>query len=253
MTALTESQTRRVADRIFENECSSRGACLIDWNEGENFLSLGIGHFIWYPAGPRGPFDESFPEFVRFMKASGAIVPEWLDRDPVPPCPWNSRQEFRDRQNDSRLVDLRTFLASTKARQAAFLIERARSALPLVLDHTPAPDHDRIRFQFERVTSSPEGVFALIDYVNFKGLGILESERYQGEGWGLRQVLSAMRGDQPGFPAVAEFTAAARNVLIRRVTLSPPGRRENRWLRGWLNRVDRYLEPFPADETRGRP
>ena len=32
----------------------------------------------------------------------------------------------------------------------------------------------------------------LIDYVNFKGEGVLETERYRGRGWGLLQVLEGM-------------------------------------------------------------
>ena len=39
------------------------------WNPGEEFPSLGIGHFIWYPAGVDGPFIESFPRLLAFLSA----------------------------------------------------------------------------------------------------------------------------------------------------------------------------------------
>ncbi|MBI2362984.1 MAG: hypothetical protein HYV15_06350 [Elusimicrobia bacterium] len=81
-----------------------------------------------------------------------------------------------------------------------------------------------------------------MDYVNFKGEGISPSERYQGEGWGLLQVLSGMADSPSGAPAVAEFSAAARRVLERRVQLSPPARGESRWLPGWRKRTLTYLE-----------
>jgi hypothetical protein len=86
----------------------------------------------------------------------------------------------------------------------------------------------------------PLGPFALVDYVNFKGEGTLESERYKGEGWGLLQVLEAMREG----PALVEFQRAAESLLSRRVKNSPPGRRrgESRWLPGWKNRIRTYAE-----------
>ena len=40
--------------------------------------SLGIGHFIWYPKGRRGPFDESFPKLVSFISNRGAKLPTFF-------------------------------------------------------------------------------------------------------------------------------------------------------------------------------
>jgi hypothetical protein len=85
---------------------------------------------------------------------------------------------------------------------------------------------------------SPEGLYALVDYVNFKGEGTAPGERYQGEGWGLLQVLGAM-ADRPG-EARAAFADAAGLVLTRRVALAPSGRNETRWLEGWLRRIATY-------------
>jgi hypothetical protein len=75
-----------------------------------------------------------------------------------------------------------------------------------------------------------------VDYVNFKGEGTLETERYKGEGWGLLQVLETM-GEGP---ALQEFSRAADKVLTRRVQNSPPERGEQRWLAGWRSRVRSY-------------
>jgi hypothetical protein len=82
------------------------------------------------------------------------------------------------------------------------------------------------------------GPYALVDYVNFKGERTLESERYKGEGWGLLQVLEAMREGL----ALVEFQRAAESVLSRRVKNSPPGRGESRWLPRWKNRIRTYAE-----------
>ena len=51
---------------------------LTSWNQGEDFASLGIGHFIWYPKGRRGPFEESFPKLVSFVSKRGANLPTLL-------------------------------------------------------------------------------------------------------------------------------------------------------------------------------
>ena len=91
---------------------------------------------------------------------------------------------------------------------------------------------------FHGVASSAAGRYALVDYVNFKGEGVLRTERYKDEGWGLLQVLSEMRATGPD--PVKEFSRAASAVLRRRVANSPAERREAKWLPGWLNRVNSY-------------
>ena len=73
-----------------------------------------------------------------------------------------------------------------------------------------------------------------------KGEGTKTDERYNGEGWGLLQVLSAMTGHGPG--ATSEFARSAATVLERRVKNSPPARGEARWLAGWKSRVRSYAE-----------
>src|SRR5438552_18973326 len=58
--ALSHAEALRIGKRIWQNECNGTVAGLTSWNTGEDFASLGIGHFIWYPEGRRGPFEESF-------------------------------------------------------------------------------------------------------------------------------------------------------------------------------------------------
>ncbi len=81
----------RIGRKVWQNECGGTVAGLTSWNAGENFASLGIGHFIWYPAGARGPFEESFPPFVRYVERRGAKLPEQLLGRKDEACPWNSR------------------------------------------------------------------------------------------------------------------------------------------------------------------
>jgi hypothetical protein len=237
--SLSHQDAMRIGQKIWLNECGGTVAGLTSWNAGENFASLGIGHFIWYPAGARGPFEESFPQFVRYTAKRGAKLPELLVGRKEAACPWNSRAEFLRAESSSQMKQLRIFLKDTIDFQADFLVERLREALPKMLAAAPAEKRGQIEEQFERVGRSGQGCYALIDYVNFKGEGVLITERYGGRGWGLLQVLEGMAG-RADDAAVDEFADSAANVLRERVRKSPPERHESRWLPGWLNRVATY-------------
>ncbi len=238
---LSQEETSRITERVFANECFSKNDCLVEWNDGEDFLSLGIGHFIWYPEGRKEPFEESFLKYLRYAQDCGEKIPNWLDIASLPACPWNSREDFLANQNDPRLVELKEFLLATKPRQAAFLIKRLEGALPLIINGLAVGDAKRISKKFYLVASSPAGIYALVDYINFKGLGTLETERYQGQGWGLLQVLSLMNEPVSESAAQQEFVCAAKLILSQRVANSPPERNEQKWLPGWLRRVESYL------------
>jgi hypothetical protein len=239
--SLSHREAMRIGQKIWQNECGRTIAGLTSWNFGENFASLGIGHFIWYPDSARGPFEESFPKFVRYAERRGAKLPNLLLGSTLRACPWNSRAEFVKAESDAKMKQLRIFLADTIDLQADFLVERLREALPKILAAAPPGERSRIEEQFNWVANSAQGCYALIDYVNFKGEGILETERYHGRGWGLMQALAGMSEHREG-AAVDEFADTAALVLRERVENSPPERHERRWLAGWLNRVATYRD-----------
>jgi hypothetical protein len=236
--ALSHAEALRIGKKIWQNECNGTVAGLTAWNEGEDFPSLGIGHFIWYPKGKRGPFEESFPKLVSFMSSRGAKLPKLLMGAGGPSCPWNSRAEFLQARQTAEMKQLRQFLADTVDLQAEFMVNRLEAALPKMLDAAAVVDRENVRRQFERVASTPQGGYALVDYVNFKGEGVLHTERYRGQGWGLLQVLEGMTQSDRG--AVEEFSRSARAVLTRRVQNAPAERNESRWLSGWIHRVNSY-------------
>src|SRR6185437_4748825 len=125
------------------------------------------------------------------------------------------------------------------------------NALPKMLDKADATEYDKakVRRETERekvkrefcrvLDSGAAGAFALIDYVNFKGEGVLDTERYNGKGWGLLQVLANMHDTSS---PVQDFANSAAAMLKQRVENSPPARHEARWLPGWLKRVDAYTK-----------
>lgn len=231
---LSTADYARIGARVWRNECAGTVDGLTSWNRGEDFASLGIGHFIWYPVGKHGPFEESFPELIAFLKREGAPVPQWLLA--TPSCPWKTREEFERDFNSRKMCSLRNFLANTVPLQSRFLAQRLENALPKMLRSAPVSERKRIQSNFYRVASVPAGMYALIDYVNFKGDGTLLSERYAGKGWGLLQVLEGMQSGA----AVDAFSKSATQVLKLRVRNSPSSRQESRWLPGWLNRVNSY-------------
>ena len=236
---LSPAETRRIGNRIWQNECGGTLAGLTSWNSGENFASLGIGHFIWYPKGVRGPFEESFPKFIEFAAGRGIKLPAVAKA--AEGCPWKSRAEFTQAAQTPPMKELRAFLARTVDLQAEFLVNRLRQALPKMLAESGAADGPQVQQRFDRVASSAMGCYALVDYVNFKGEGVLATERYAGQGWGLLQVLQGMTQENSGREAVKSFAESAKTVLKNRVRNSPPERHEARWLPGWLKRVDTYL------------
>ncbi|MDD5656033.1 MAG: hypothetical protein PHF00_02105 [Elusimicrobia bacterium] len=231
-------QIRALGLRIWQNECRGSYAGLTSWNRGEEFASLGIGHFIWYPEGRSGPFQESFPMLLDFLERHGAVLPEWLTV--ATGCPWASREEFLKDFGSERMRRLRRFLSRSVDLQARFLAARLESALPRMLASLPESERRRVRFQFERLAARPEGLYVLVDYVNFKGEGLKPQEAYGGHAWGLLQVLQGMNGAAPGREALHEFADSADFVLTRRVRHSPPERREERWLTGWRRRIGTY-------------
>ncbi|GDX10289.1 hypothetical protein LBMAG57_20610 [Verrucomicrobiota bacterium] len=233
--ALSDRELASIGQRVWQNECGGTREGLTSWNSGENFASLGIGHFIWYPQGVRGPFEESFPGLVKFLDANRVKLPAWLK--PGMACPWRTRAEFLAAAKGKQMTELRDLLATTVALQSRFLAQRMEAALPKLLAATSAARRAHVKKQFEKLAANGKGTFALIDYVNFKGEGTKPEERYNGRGWGLLQAIEGM--DDEGSIAEA-FAASAARVLAQRVKNSPPERDEAKWLPGWVRRVEAY-------------
>ncbi|WP_323750626.1 hypothetical protein [Marinobacter sp.] len=237
---LSPAELAWVGDRIFQNECAGRRECLVHWNVGEDFPSLGIGHFIWYPEGVSGRFTESFPALLAFMRVQGADIPDWVSE--AKGAPWPDRNRFNQAASQSdRVQALRTFLYETRGLQVRYIQQRASASLAKVVAAAPDEKKTLVRQKLSALMQTPGGVYAVMDYVNFKGEGVSETERYQGLGWGLLQVLLAMP-EQPASPLV-EFRDAAATVLTRRAQNAANSIERERWLPGWLKRLQTYNEP----------
>lgn len=226
-----------IGQKIWMNEGSAKVENLLSWNKGENFASLGIGHFIWYPEGVEGPYQETFPALLAFLQEKGLQVPKWLQNNPD--VPWKTFEAFNFYKNSPQMVDLRTLMVNSIPQQVQFLLKRLEQALPKMLNSLPTEQQrNRVFQQFYQVTNAPNGVYALVDYVNFKGEGIDPKERYNGLGWGLLQVLEDMPSQSSN--VMAEFARSAERTLRRRIQNSPVQRNESRWFDGWKNRIKTY-------------
>jgi hypothetical protein len=246
---LSADVAKKIGQKIWLNETGGKGDAITSWNPNEEFASLGIGHFIWFPVGKWLPFEESFPQMVEFLRQGNAHLPAWLDKRQIPACPWTSRADFKKNFNSPEMKELRQFLLDTVAEQTQFLVARAQGAMNKILKNTPdGADREHIITQFSRITRASTDLYPLIDYINFKGEGTnpaetaIDKQTGSPQGWGLKQVLLKMNGTTGEPKAVlAEFTDAVQQVLQQRVRNLPSNRI---WEAGWLRRAETYRRPI---------
>ncbi len=229
---------RELGNKIWHNECANSVEKLTFWKKGEQWASMGIGHFIWYSKNQKGLYDEQFPQLLQFLVNHKIALPAWLS--PLTPCPWNNQEAFNKDLQSPRMQELRSLLKNTVDLQAKFIVQRFAQTLPTLMHACPAQSTEHIQQQITRLSKTPAGLYAMIDYMNFKGSGTSAQERYAGKGWGLLQVLEQMNINAD---PLEEFACSARQLLTQRVHNAPAERNENQWLAGWLNRVKTYVRP----------
>lgn len=235
---LSSEDSKKIGMQIWMNECSGKKEGLTSWNIGEEFASMGIGHFIWCPKNINCPFEEQFPKLLSFFEQNNIKLPKWLNDNKF--CPWNSRDEFQKELYSEKLEELRSLLLKTIDIQVLFIIHNLEKSLNKMLDSISESKKNHIRYQINRLISSPNGLYALIDYRNFKGDGSCPDENYGGVRWGLLQVLEQMPQQPKENNVIKEFINSAKTLLLLRVKNAPQERGEERWLKGWFNRLETY-------------
>ena len=242
---LTEKQSTYIAQKVWQNEGAGKDKYLIWWNKGEDFASLGIGHAIWFSKGHTERFREVFPMMIAFMQEKNVEMPSWLT--PKTDFPWQTKEDFlaAKKAKTKQYMELFHFLKRTFGYQAEFMAQRLSQALPQMLESIDeSAKQELIKERFYEVmhnsdgTVNEQGLYVLLDYTNFKGEGTLKSERYNGQGWGLLQVLEHMNPKESN--KLKAFAQSASAMLSRRIANSPPTRGEERWRKGWNVRLDTY-------------
>jgi hypothetical protein len=231
----------RIGIKIWYNECNGKVSGLTTWNEGEAFASLGIGHFNWFPNYHPGAHKDGFPQLIKYMERCGVTVPGWLQGEDVPPCPWHTRSEFQAALHSSKMQELRQFLEATIPLQAQFMVYRLVNALPKLIASVPDEDRLYIFEQFATLSSTPTGIYALVDYVNFKGEGTGWFARKK-SGWGLLQVIQGMKSAPYDMNTLQAFVWSANKALTERVRRASYNSHDQKWLPGWRKRLGTYLQ-----------
>ena len=212
---------------------------LTHWNKGEDFASLGIGHFIWYKAGERGPFTESFPGLLDALAASRADLARLAPGQP--PCPWSDRDAFFADFRGPRLNELRAILTDTIGVQARYAADRLRVGLAqntrrrpgLGAPGAPGPLRPR-RLRAQRRVRA-DGLREL------QGRGHQYRRALQRRRLGPAPGPQGMMDSASGQPSVKAFAESADAALAARGQ-QPAARDENRWLPGWRKRLLTYLD-----------
>jgi len=243
---LSPDQLKTIGNKIWKNEGSQKKETLTWWNKGEPCASMGIGHFLWYPKNVEQNFSQTFPDLLVFLKKNGVALPSWLKKNPAHAyCPWHTHEDFFANFNHKKMQQLRDLLASTVDLQTQFIIKRSSA----VLDDMLASMHEEgkkkhVKKQYYLMTQTANGMYALIDYHNFKGQGTNPKERYKNQGWGLLQVLERMNTNISDTVIIQHFANIATDLLEQRVNNAPKSNNETRFLAGWKNRIKTYVEPL---------
>lgn len=227
-----------IASFIESSETNNNKSNLFFKGKNENFLSMGVGHFIWTNDNK---YDETFPKFIDFFKTqnSGINVPKLLlEKDP-PLDKSGNVKKIKDFTEDQK-TEITKFLFKTKDIQVLFILKRTEKSLFKIINTEKDEKINKklienINKILQYADKNPEIIAMMIDYVNFKGDGTNENERTNsGKGWGLKQVILGMNFDND---VKNEFIKSAKNVLQNRINEDKNiKKREN----GWMKRVDNY-------------
>lgn len=235
---LDPQQAHTIGMRIWKNEGSQKQELLAFWNAQEPFPSFGIGHFIWYPADTTHPYTQQFPTLCNYLQKHGITLPSWLTNALPTGAPWPTRAAFlADR---SRTNELRNLLANTVALQTEFIINSLEQQWPAMLNATSKKQKKRVEQHYQLLKSSPSGMYALIDYCNFKGTGLNQKERAGGKGWGLLQVLAHMPDNLTVQNAPKAFAISAAELLLNRIHHDGPAYKLLSFFDGWMQRLHSY-------------
>lgn len=241
--SLSNEEKKDIGNLIWKNETGKRYDYLVFWNKNEEFPSLGIGHFIWYPEGKKVVLTETFPALLNYFIKKNVQFPSWLEKARHTGAPWQSKAEFDLCSHSENVKELRKLLSNTIELQVDFIIKRLHQAWRQIRKKVHPKKRSIFQQHYNHMLKSKQGCYALIDYLNFKGEGINPNERYNRKGWGLLQVLETMPIQISPKQTVAEFVKATHRILEQRVQNAPPEKKaiEKKWLLGWKNRTNTYL------------
>lgn len=225
-----EEKMTSLENKIRTNKSSSQDK-VIYWHLHEPFPYLGVGQFIWFPKDASFSYEEDFPSLLKFMQERGHKLPEWLDSRFT--CPWSTRQEFEKDQKKQQ--ELKETLELGFELQIKFLVSHTFETFEKIIKSFDEKDRTLMEDKFKQLLEDPRGLYVLIDYCQFKGTGLSEKEFKDGYGFGLKQVIKELPNDALNIEC---FVKTAKDILKNRVKNSNGD--DEKWLSGWMSRLDRY-------------
>jgi hypothetical protein len=192
---------------------------VLSWDE-RGFAHVGLTGSIWYPKMPAADqkFIGDWSSTRNYLLSHGFEIPKLG----MSSCPWNNNQGFQHdfdnltksteeinnpdeiiRKND--LLNFISFLKKEDVRKVLYELDADRLERALdpnseysMLKNLPPGKVEIINSNFYYVASvhdqcgNPLGIYALVDYCNFKGEGTAPTEHYNAQAWGLGRVLFEM-------------------------------------------------------------
>lgn len=236
---MSPEETVSIGMKIWKNTSEQNTYDLTYWKEGEEFPSMGIGHFTWPPYTYRGPFSKgNFHELLDFFLEHKVPLPPWLEKCHF--SPWATRAQFYREIDSEKMKELRAILCNTIPLQANYLRAKLDSAFLDMIRTLSIKERKHLTKQFFHIANTPQGHYILTDYLNFKNSGTDPKERYNEEGWGLLQVIQKMGSEGAPQDPIADFVLSAKTLLEHRIKNAPPERGEELWLPEWLKRLSTY-------------
>lgn len=253
---LNKDQLLSLGYRMWHNYAGGTLEGLTKWGGSDadhQFMYLGIANNVWLPEGASAIFQADWPTVAQRLQDLGCKIKPWMLGD----CPWQTQEEFDADFNSKKMVWLRTHLSKKKLvrAQAFCTAERLqRSMDPSSPDSLfkglTADQSALVQKNFDLVVhcSNPSGIYALIDYVNFKGEGrIGEAEEFNGQSWGLLQVLLNMKTPSDGASdteVMMAFVQSAKFTLCQRIIkhrIQDPNNNDVQYLDLWVTHLNDYL------------
>ncbi|WP_308874745.1 hypothetical protein [Thiothrix subterranea] len=137
MPTLSGQELLLIADHIFKNESGGDPDKLVHWNDGENFASMGLGHFTWYPAGRAARFGNTFPDLLGHLQSNGVQLPAWVQQARYQGAPWRTKAKLMRAKQTGQVRELQDLLYQTRLLQAAYIVDRTRRAMPKLVNAAP--------------------------------------------------------------------------------------------------------------------
>lgn len=253
---LSKDELLSLGYRMWNNYAGGTVDGLTKWDGSDadhEFMYLGIAQNIWLPEGSNSIFQADWSTVAEELKKRGCKIKPWMLKD----CPWKTQEEFDADFNGKKMTWLRTHLSKEKfVRAQAFCIaERLQRAMDpnssdFLLMGLTADQSALVQKNFNLAVNSkdPLGVYTLIDYVNFKGEGRLSgTEEFNGQGWGLLQVLLNMKAPADGasdMDIMVAFVQSAKFTLCQRVInhkTQDPTNNDVQYLDMWVAHLNDYL------------